>query len=109
MAAVPGLLPVCAASSASAVDALVGESAGWVAFWSASPEPSLPLQAERARSPAASRAASAGRVRDVRRDDKGDMAAQTSVSDMRDEPPSTWRWVWNTVCPAPGPVLAMSR
>ena len=88
------------------MDALVGESAGWVAVWSASPEPSLPLQADRARSPAASRAASAGRVRD---DGTRDMAAQTSVSDMRDEPPSTWRWVWNTVCPAPVPVLAMSR
>ena len=37
------------------------------------------------------------------------MAAQTGVSDMRDEPPSTWRWVWNTVWPAPAPVLAMSR
>jgi hypothetical protein len=35
--------------------------------------------------------------------------AQTRDSLIRDEPPSTWKWVWNTVCPAPAPVLAMSR
>ena len=101
MAAVAGL-PGLAASSASAVDALVGESAGWVARLVGAVGAVATAAGGQGEQPG-------GEDRGERATACGTWPAQTSVSDMRDEPPSTWRWVWNTVWPAPAPVLAMSR
>ena len=87
------------------MDALVGESAGWVARLVGVTGAVAAAAGGQGEEPGGEQ----GRERGAGAGRQGCMAAQTSVSDMRDEPPSTWRWVWNTVCPAPAPVLAMSR